>query len=456
MDPTVDRVLAEARANGMEIGAQIGAHGYFEAWAVGDAAVMRIPRTLAITRPVVDNSPRFERGEGPLVVGGNRLVSIDKPGPFLDAVLARERKTTSRVLARFVDRIELAGVGVALHEHPPGRTFTNDTSELVPYLPAIARALVELHAVFGFHGDLSFDHIAVDGIDRVTFTDPLPHPSGLVVGTAGYSLPYPPRDLIDARDEGLLVRDLGALAAIAAEACGHPLGFEQHVSRCAHAIFRGAFGDGFWMTDERNDARTRYSSIADPALRGWIEDAVELVLTSYTIGHPSAGTATRYLQALANTPPSDAFVKLRDAMLPLVQRIHESPSLMAFIVAERRRTGARDPVVQAFNACDQALARLPPLLDELYKIFVALFGERPLVEPRKVAHPEEVYAESHDMRTLLVDLEHLFDRTWYTPVTLAEVGGRVARASALIAKLATNNQIQIAARRYINYVEQIK
>jgi hypothetical protein len=449
MAEDTDHVVAAARASGMKIGPLLYSHGYFEAWAVGDSALLKIPRKAT-------EYQEFSEGEGPLVACDNKLDYMESAGAFLDAVIARQRTTATPVLARFVDRIEIADVGCALYERPAGDNFKHFTHHLLPHLPAIARALLELHASFGFHGDLHFNHIFVNGVDQVTFTDPLPHPSGLVVGTVGYSLPLPPIDPTDPRDEGMLLRDVGALVKIAAGSCGWWLRWERHLTRLATAIFKGGFGNGFWTTDELAASRDQISGIPDPALRGWLDNAVEVVLNSYTVGYPPRGTTTRYLEALANPPLSDAFTKFRDAVAPLVQRLHESPSLMAFMVAERTRTGANDAVVQAFTACDPALARIRPLLDELRALVVACFGEPPDKPPPIITIPDDLYTESHELRALLTDLEVLFEPTWYTPITLGDVGGRLARAASMIEKLSANNRVQIAARRYINYVEQIK
>lgn len=283
MDPQVDRVLVEARARGIDVREKLGGGSYCEAWAVGDAMVMRIPRALAIVRDI-----DFPRGYGPLV---GEHVSPTGPfhfQPIEDTALARElfersidrqRIVHEAPLARFLDRIELADTPVALHERAPGHALaTMALDDIRPVLPHVARALVELHVQFGFHGDLKPAHVFVDG-ERVTFIDPLPRYER-AIGSAGYTLPTLVFDPANDRDEGHLAGDLASLAAIAAEACGVDLGWGDLLYAFAN-LYNGRFGRGVSPHQILDDRLERVRAIGDPALRGWVEGACRIVLSPY-------------------------------------------------------------------------------------------------------------------------------------------------------------------------------
>jgi hypothetical protein len=453
MDPQA--VLAEARARGIDIGTQLAVHGYYEAWSVGDAAVLRFPRTWS-------RADAIARGDGPLFgelvadVVPEVLLGLPQPraaAAFFASAIERTRGVTCRVLAPLVDRIELAGVVAALHERPAGRSLAAmDQNEIRSKLPAIAGALVELHDTFGNHGDLRPQHVYVDG-DRVTFTDPFPSdPPGIAIGTAGYSLPFLAKTPGDVRDERLLVRDLGAFACIAAEAHGAPLGWERYLVRLTGAWQHKHFNNGFPMRAQIDETTAALAAIADADARGWIANAAAVVLQSFeTGGAIPAGTARRHLEGLASAPAGDTLAAFRTDIAKIAQRAYEQPSLLQFLVAERTNRRGNPEVSRAFEQRDEALARLPPIVDDVRARYVAAFGEPAIVTPPPVAHPKPIWAETHELRTMLLDLEKLLDPSWYNATTLGEVGGLLARISSTIAKLREAG-FYMALRRYTHVV----
>ena len=107
MDPLVDRALAAARARGIDVREHLGNTSYCQRWAVGDALVMRIPRST------------FDGDEGPFSTAGR----VDSPvlaRTLLALATYRQRKVDRGTLARFVDQLDLDGIAVTLHERPAG------------------------------------------------------------------------------------------------------------------------------------------------------------------------------------------------------------------------------------------------------------------------------------------------------------------------------------------------
>jgi len=294
----VEGVLAEARARGIAVGEPLGGGSYCEAWAVGDALVLRIPRAIAI-----HGEPAH--GYGPLT--GDH---VSPTGPFellalttgqalevFELALERQRDVTCRALARLVDRLELAGVTVSLHERAPGCELAMLPPDRArACLPAVARALVELHGQFGAHLDLKPAHIFVDG-DRVTFIDPLPL-DYVLFGSLGYSLPLLGDPKLP-RDEALLLRDAIGLAAIAAESYGIDLDLGRHVSAMCN-LFNGRFGRGWDAQEVVADVKRRCSELPDDRVRHFIESVFDNAMAIYAPHHhrPSAGITKGCLERL--------------------------------------------------------------------------------------------------------------------------------------------------------------
>jgi hypothetical protein len=457
MDPQVDRVLGEARARGIDIREKLGGGSFCEAWAVGDALVMRIPRALAIVRDV-----EFERGYGPLV--GEHVsptgpfhylpvASTDLARELFERSIDRQRDVQTGPLARFVDRLELADTPVALHERAPGRALAAmPFDDIRAALPRIARALVELHDTLGFHGDLKPAHVFVDG-ERVTFIDPLPKYTG-AIGSAGYTLPTLVVDPDADRDEGRLAGDLASLAAIAAEASGVDLGWGDLLYMIAN-LFNGRFGRGFSPQEVLADRLARVRTIDDPALRGWVERACTLVLAPYTrsIKPYEAGITRTALLDLASWVDADPakFAAFRAALAPLAARVHARPTLMDFLLeGERLPPGAWD-YAATYNCHAESFATMRDAAHELRALF-ATFGVPAAAAPPPIAQPRNPHDVLLPLRALLVDLSVLLDAASYTPARLAELGARIARVFESIADLERDNRYQHAARRYVNYV----
>ena len=440
MDPQVDRAVAEARRRGIDVREPLGGGSYCEVWAVGDALVMRIPRAL----PAGDD---LARGYGPVV--GNH---VSPTGPFVyggvdqlgiahalfEGSIDRQRSVERGPLARFVDRLELGDTVVSLHERAPGQALSTLPREAFR-LPLIARALVELHDELGFHGDLKPAHVFVDG-DRVTFIDPLPKlPETALLGSAGYALPILVGDPRDDRDEGLLLRDVVALAAIAAEASGVELGLEGFVFAMSN-FGNGRFGRGLHPTAAIAGIAARARSIADATRRRWIDDVLHAASDVYRL-HPHPPEPGRARALLVH-------VELRAVLGQIADRTQQPPSLMDFLAAERRHA-ALDEVTPPFDARDASFAQLVDAAVELRRSYAATFGEPAVTAPPPIEHPSDVYEVTYPLRTLLVDLARLLDPT---PATLTVWGGLLARIDASIAQLCDPRRLEAAARRYINYV----
>lgn len=289
----------------MVIGGRLGGGSYCEAWEVGDALVLHVPR-------VVEREPATH-GYGPLTgdhvspTGPFALLNIElevTSRQLFEAAIDRLRGVEVAVLARLVDRLELAGTPVALHERAPGRSIaTLDVAELRAQLPAIARALLELHGRFGFHGDLKPAHVFIEAspdadASRVTFIDPLPITGVMLFGSYGYSLPVMPRDPTDPRDEGWLMRDVISLAAIAAECWGVDLALGP-LGNTLMNVDNGRFGHGFDATVTLGRLHAMTRTISAP-LRLWIDQVCDTTLGLYRpISRPlRPGTASALLATL--------------------------------------------------------------------------------------------------------------------------------------------------------------
>jgi hypothetical protein len=426
MDPQIDRVVREARARSIDVGGQIGSTSYCETWAVGDSLVMRIPRS--------EFPAELARGDGPFLPVGT-VDSAVLARTLWESSTERQRGIDRGPLARFVDRLELDGVAVALHERAIGRP------PVVEDLRAIQRALADLHDVLGYHGHLVPAHIAVDG-DRVTFTDPLPvYPK--LLGGVGYALPIFAAALAP-RDEGLLLRDVAALVSLAAEQCGVDLGWTRPFAAFLDTAHRSRPWDA---RPALLELARRTQPIAD---RGWIDAVARLALDHY-IPVPSvrppqaeprpaqAGTA----HSLLDKPLFHA------AVAGIARTLQTSPSLFDFLAIERAaalesREQRPDPVL-AFNVRDASFAAI---LDELPALRAAYADAKPVELPPIVHHPD-VFAESHALRTLLIDLDRLLAPT---PANIADAGGLLARLAVAIEPLRDPQIRMAAARRYVNYV----
>lgn len=430
MDPLVDRALAAARARGIDVREHLGNTSYCQRWAVGDALVLRIPLIA-----VADDETH---GAGPMLESKNRNIAQ----LLLDSTTDRQRGVDRGPLARFVDRIDLDGVGVTLHERAVGHAPARGD------IPAVARALAELHDVLGYHGHLVPAHIFVDGA-QVTFTDPLPaYP--FVLGAIGYDLPIAAQAL-EPHDEGRLLRDVVAMIAITAELCDCDLGwnasFIEFFERWGNTGVRGPWH----VSRELEDFYLRTQTIGDPILRGWVDAAARLVLDHY-IPAPSVRP-----ESAAPRPATPGIAKslltrfdLHAALGAIAARIERSPSLFDFVELERARaigvTPTADDYETAFAARDASFAQLAGALDEIQRAY----GDPPAVPVPVIVHPTDVYAESHELRTLLLDVDKLLHPV---PETLSIAGGLLTRARSSLAALAADEDKRyMAARRYVNYV----
>ena len=140
--------------------------------------------------------------------------------------------------------------------------------------------------------------------------------------------------------------------------------------------------------------------------------------------------------------------QFRKAIAPIAARAKASPSLFDFYAAE----DVRPPpdLHAAFNAGGASLETIAACVRDLRTEFVARFGEPVDVPPPPVTHPEYVFPESFELRTMLLDLNKLFDVT----VPLDEFGGYLARVEKAIDAL--RPALYAPLRRYYNYVHRPK
>ena len=313
LDLHVAAAIAEARSRGYAVGERLGVGGYTEAWAVGNELVMRIPR---VRSPRHEHPDAVEHGHGPLLIG-----QTSDTGPFdlfavpdlttateiLDAAVERQEKADGPPLARLVERLRLAGRPATLHARARGRSLQSMTSvEIRAALPAVAKAIGALHERFGFHGDLKPAHVFVDR-QTVTLIDPLDARSpGILIGSVGYSLPLFPRTT-SVHDETLLLRDVGSLAAIAAEAHGADLGWTNGFTHGLANRHNGRFG-GVTAASWRAMTREKLASV-EPAMRTWLTSVCDTLAALIDRDHelyelyasPAPGTAMRSLDAIEAT-----------------------------------------------------------------------------------------------------------------------------------------------------------
>lgn len=409
MDPQVDRVLVAAagsiavpdqgRAVKIDIHEQISETAYCVNHAVGDALVMRIPRSELAN-------------DGPF------LTSSARPDP---RVLLDSSTDRARGLPSFVDRLELAGVPVALHARAIGRRPEPGD------LRAIARALATLHETVPYHGHLTPAHIVVG--DTIAFTDLLPEYPNLL-GGIGYALPIH-------GDPAL--RDVAALIAIAAELAGAPLAWGREVASFLEAVNRG--GSHPW--DPQPMLAALYATYD-----GWICAAGRLCLDHY-LPIPSVSPATaRPREPVAGTARALLVDHARYAALgSLMRTLFASPSLFDFLVLERAAAiesteRAPDPIA-ALSAADASFAAIDAALPPLR----ALYKDEPVAPVPPHAHHADVAEELMPLRSMLIDLDRLL-----APVPGTPIGGLLARVTENFEALRDPARRAAAVRRYLNYV----
>lgn len=382
----------------MDVRDQIGATAYCVTWSIGDALVMRIPRS-----EFANDGPFLTEGPMPDCIA------------LLDASTDRARSLTS-----FVDRLEIAGVPVALHARAIGRAPVRDD------IPAIARALAALHETLPFHGHLVPAHIVVG--DDIAFTDLLPdHPN--LLGGLGYALPIH-------GDPAL--RDVAALAAIAAELDGTPLDWTRELAHFLTQVNRG-------MTRPW-DPQPVLAELYRRSEDGWVCAVGRLVLDHY-LPYPSVRPPTTRprdpVRGTARTLLVD--VERHAALGALARSLTRSPSLFDFLVHERalpieshepRPDPA--PAINTSAASFEAIVRAIPVLE-------AIFEGAPVSAIAPLAHHSDVPPELRPLRTLLIDLDRLLAPLPGTPVgaLLARVRENVGRVPELMPG---------RVRRYVNYI----
>jgi hypothetical protein len=404
MDPLVDRVLVDARARSIEVRDQIAATAYCVTHAVGDALVMRIPRS-----------------------------EFTNAGPFLTdasrpdcAVLLDSSTDRHRHLPSFVDRLELAGVPVALHARAIGRAPRRED------IGAIARALATLHETVPWHGHLTPSHIVVG--DEIAFTDLLPdHPN--LLGGVGYALPIH-------GDPAL--RDVVALASIAAELDGIQLGWSREFAKLLELINRGMSRP--W------DPQPALDQLYQRTENGWICAVGRLAIDHYVPLASMRPKTTRPREPVPGTARSLLADHDKHAALgALARSLTRSPSLFDFLVHERaapiESSEPRPDPAQAVNASEASFEAIMHALPALH----AIYANAPISDLAPLAHHSDVAEELRPLRTLLVDLDRLLAPTPGTPV-----GALLARVRENIDRIHEAPYLMPGrVRRYVNYISNM-
>ncbi len=381
---------ADAAAHGLALGEPLGAGGYGRVFAVTSQSFGR----CALKVPDVAPAPPEEHpdvvahGHGP-----NRITLVSATGPFvlraprtieeaaalLDAACRRQRThgaplpVLHRVyrlggqLAALMERID----GPHLGELPPERARA--------HLPALARAVRALHAGFGPHGDLKPAHVLLQG-DAVRLIDPLVGDGA--VGSIGYALPMP----VTHGDTGRL-RDLVALAAIAAELHGARLPLDGRVVYRLANRGNGRFGRGADARALRGEVEAVTEGLPCAA---WIRDVLGTALDLLhdpRLGAPDAPWCDAMLDALAG-PAAVAFT------LTVVSGPDGRPGDRRpwVLHPERPLTIGRNPAIADIALPDRSIGSHRPYRLELRGGDVVLRGEGAAHPPvvRGVAGPVHV------------------------------------------------------------------
>ncbi len=225
------------------------APGRLLAWGGYSAVFQAEPEDLGPCVLKVPWPPRYQVGDIPITMppaaGPNRLrrdeptghVRLDRPANFDDAaMLLRESlaqqqgRKAGRPLARLLRSLSLARVPVGLYERLQGPSLEElvyrDPERARSLLAPLARALLELHRVFGPHGDLKPSHVFAEG-EAVVLIDPVVSPGWL--GSLGYALPIetPPEAPPELSAEAGRARDVAAWCSVAVRTWQRSFGWEE-------------------------------------------------------------------------------------------------------------------------------------------------------------------------------------------------------------------------------------
>jgi hypothetical protein len=244
-------LLEDAQRQSLRIGSFLGRGSYGAVLDVTSPeegpCALKIPWVGEVA---VDDHPDL----APYGHGPNRIEQIGLTGPFclfapsslqeaaallLAGVQRQMERGAERPLPRIHRLVELGGLPAVLMERVWGPSLRElmrrDREQAVSKLEPIKRSIAQLHAVFGAHGDLKPEHVLFESsTQEVVLLDPLGDATATWIGSVGYALPH----------VGGLLRDLGALAAMVAEAFGGTLGWNGRVAYCLANRGNGRFSWG--------------------------------------------------------------------------------------------------------------------------------------------------------------------------------------------------------------------
>lgn len=303
--------LADALAGqGVRLGRWLAASRHaavFEAVQLGGAApgeplVAKMPWLLA--GPVDEHPDVAAFGAGPSYV---RLVSATGPftlaGPadeaeaarLIEAPYAHQRaRGAGAPLPRLVRLFTVGGRPVAVHAAVAG----HDLAWRIRWwpgrarrqLPALARAVIELHRVYGPHGDLKPEHVWSDfeGRAPVTLIDPLGPLTGEAIGSIGWQLPLP------RAFASPLLADLIAVAQIVAACWRDPLEWDGRLAYRLCNLHNGRFAGDVSPAELRRRLPAAARRVPEP-WRGWLLGCVDALYAAWQAlaerGHGDDGRA---------------------------------------------------------------------------------------------------------------------------------------------------------------------
>ena len=268
-------LLAEAKKEELLIKELIAIGGYSTLFAASSSELGKCVLKAPWLPPKdSDEHPQtVELGYGPL-----KIELVSPTGPFCLRG-AKEGKTSeqlmtetadhqlqnpSQQLAKLLAVKTLGGRKCMLYERIEGNSLAwkikywpEEAKELIADL---ARALSELHASFGPHGDLKPEHVFLTKNGPI-FIDPLLSTEWL--GSVGYALPFMMPDN--------KLRDLAALAQMIAQMWGASFGWNGSLLYGLVNRGNGRFGRGFDLEKTEAQMLLLTEKIDEP-IRQWVRD----------------------------------------------------------------------------------------------------------------------------------------------------------------------------------------
>ena len=271
----LESLLSDSKKEGLQIGELLAIGGYCTVFATisdkGQKCVLKVPWLPPCD--CAEHPQLIEHGYGPI-----RVELVSPTGPFslrrakegktaeqlMIEVAVHQRQNPSKQLASLLAVINLGGRKCLLYERLEGNNLAwkinywpEEAKELIPDL---ARALAELHASFGPHGDLKPEHVFLTNNGPI-FIDPLL--STEWIGSVGYALPFllPDNKL----------RDLAALGQMIAHMWGAGFGWNGSLLHGLVNRNNGRFGRGYDLEKTEEQMHILTEMIDEP-VRQWVRD----------------------------------------------------------------------------------------------------------------------------------------------------------------------------------------